>query len=301
MAQAKRSKSKPASSARSKPSSSAASKPASGAASKPGSGAPPKPNFLAWSAGNYLTVGSAFQLMSELLCEALDLRPGQKVLDVAGGTGNAGIAAARRWCKVTVTDFIPYMLEAARGRAKAEGLAVDFRVADAESLPFKDNEFDAVLSAIGVMFAPNQEKSAAELLRVCKPGGKIGLTCWTPTSSVAQMSGAIGKHLPPPPPGFMPPVAWGAEQRLRQLFGTQAASMHITLRTHYFKHPSPAGYVQYVKDNYGPTTLVFKMLPKPVSDKVTEELTALVASANVSGDETLVVPGEYAEIVIVKA
>lgn len=274
-----------------------AAKPARGAAPA----AAPNPNFVAWSVGNYLTVGAAFQLMSEQLCEAVDLRPGEKVLDVAGGTGNAAIAAARRWCKVTGTDLIPYMVEAAKARAKAEGLAVDFRVADAHNLPFADGEFDVVLSAIGVMFAPNQDKAASELLRVCRPGGRIGLTCWTPTSSVAQMSMAIGKHLPPPPPGFMPPVAWGAEQRLRQLFGARAASMHITLRTHYFKHPTPAGYVEYVKENYGPTALAFKMMGKAANDKVTEELKAQIAAANVSGDETLVVPGEYAEIVIVKA
>jgi len=268
---------------------------------KQDAGAAPNPNFIAWNTGDYLTVGAAFQLMSELLCEAVELRPGQKVLDVAGGTGNAAIAAARRWCDVTGTDLIPSMVESARARAKAEGLEVDFRVADAQSLPFADDAFDVVLSAIGVMFAPNQVKAASELMRVCRPGGKIGLTCWTPTSSVAQMSGAIGKYLPPPPQGFMPPVAWGAEQRLRQLFGAGVASMHITYRMHLFKHPTPAGYVQYVKDNYGPTALVFKMMDKETGQKVTDELVAQVAAANVSGDETLVVPGEYAEIVITKA
>ena len=268
---------------------------------KKGTSATPKPNFVAWNTGDYLTVGAAFQLMSEMLCEAVDLHPGQKVLDVAGGTGNAAIAAARRWCKVTGTDFIPYMVEAARARAKAEGLAVDFKVADAEDLPFKDGEFDVVLSSIGVMFAPRQEKAAAELLRVCRSGGKIGLTCWTPTSSVAQMSMAIGKHLPPPPAGFMPPVAWGAEQRLRQLFGTAAASIHITLRNHYFKHPTPASYVDYVQENYGPTAMAFKMMDKETRGKVKAEVVAQVTASNISGDSTLVVPGEYAEIVITKA
>jgi ubiquinone/menaquinone biosynthesis C-methylase UbiE len=266
-----------------------------------GGAAAPSPNFVAWNAGNYLTVGAAFQLMSELLCEAVDVRPGQKVLDVAAGTGNAAIAAARRWAKVTGTDLIPYMLDAAKARAKAEGLDVDFRVANVMDLPFADNEFDVVLSAIGVMFAPNQEKSAAELLRVCRPGGKIGLTCWTPTSSVAQMSAAIGKHMPPPPPGFMPPVAWGAEQRLRQLFGRQAASMHINLRTHLFKHPTPASYVEYVKENYGPTTLAFKMMDKALARQVSDEIVAQISAANISGDATLLVPGEYAEVVITKA
>jgi ubiquinone/menaquinone biosynthesis C-methylase UbiE len=279
-----------------------AAKPAkkSAKAGKPAAGAP-NPNFIAWNTGDYLTVGAAFQLMSEQLCEAVDLHCGQKVLDVAGGTGNAAIAAARRWCKVTGTDLIPYMVEAAKARAKAEGLDVDFRVADAQKLPFDDNEFDVVLSAIGVMFAPNQDKCASELLRVCKPGGKIGLTCWTPTSSVAAMSMAIGKHLPPPPPGFMPPVAWGAEQRLRQMFGARASSMHIALRTHYFKHPTPAGYVEYVKENYGPTALAFKMMGKETAQKVTDEIVAQITATNISGDSTLVVPGEYAEIVIVKA
>lgn len=272
---------------------------------KAGNGKPasaPNPNFVAWNTGNYLTVGAAFQLMAELLCEAVELRPGQRVLDVAGGTGNVAIAAARRWCRVTGTDLIPYMVEAARARARAEGLeSIDFQVADAHQLPFDDESFDVVLSSVGVMFAPRQEKAAAELLRVCRPGGKVGLTCWTPTSSVAQMSMAMGKHLPPPPPGFMPPVAWGHEQRLRQLFGDRAARMHLTLRTHWFRHPTPASYVDYVKENYGPTALAFKMLPKEAAAKASEDLVRLVSAANISGDATLLVPGEYAEIVIVKA
>lgn len=262
---------------------------------------PANPHLMAWSAGNYLTVGSSLQLMSELLCEALDLRPGQRVLDVAGGTGNAAIAAARRWCDVIGTDFVASMLDDGRRRAAAEGLKLRFEEADAQNLPFQDAQFDVVISAIGAMFAPNHQKTASELLRVCRPGGKIGLTCWTPTSSVAQMSAALGKYLPAPPAGMKPPVAWGDEGYLRSLFGAAIGSLHITYRKHLFKHPSPAGYVEYVKQNYGPTALIFRMLPAEAQAKLTEELTEQVRSSNQSGDATLLVPAEYIEVVLTKA
>jgi hypothetical protein len=157
------------------------------------------------------------------------------------------------------------------------------------------------VSAVGVMFAPNQEKAASELLRVCRAGGKIGLTCWTPGSAVAQMSAALAKHLPPPPAGMKPPVAWGFEPRLRELFGASAATMHVTYRRHLFKHASPAAYVEHVKQSYGPTTAMFRMFDEAKRRDVTEELTALVASANASGDATLLVPAEYAEIVVTKS
>lgn len=262
---------------------------------------PANPHLLAWSAGNYLTVGSGLQLMSELLAEALDLRPGQRVLDVAGGTGNAALAAARRWCQVTGTDFVAAMLGDARRRAAAEGLTIEFETADAQSLPYADASFDVVMSAIGAMFAPNHAQTAAELVRVCRSGGKIGLTCWTPTSSVARMSAALGKYLPAAPAGMKPPVAWGDEGYLRELFGKAIGTLHISHRKHLFKYPSPTGYVDYVKRNYGPTALIFKMLPAEAQANLTQDLIDQVVASNLSGDASLLVPADYLEVVITKA
>jgi len=168
----------------------------------------------AWSSGDYAIIGTTLQIVGESLCEAVDLRAEQKVLDVAAGNGNASLAAARRWAHVTATDYVPALLERAAERAKAERLVIDIREADAEALPFHDGTFDVVLSTFGVMFTPNQEKAAAEMLRVSRPGGKIGLANWTPEGFVGQMFKIIGKYIPPMP-GVKPPSAWGTEARLR--------------------------------------------------------------------------------------
>ena len=152
----------------------------------------------AWSSGDYATVGTTLQIVGETLCEALDLRAGQKVLDVAAGNGNVTLAAARRWCEVVSTDYVPALLERGRERAAAERLAIEFREADAEALPFADASFDAVVSTFGVMFTADQDKAAAELVRVCKPGGKIGLANWTPDGFIGQLFKTIGKYMPPP-------------------------------------------------------------------------------------------------------
>src|SRR5688572_28268498 len=172
----------------------------------------------AWSAGDYAVVGTTLQIVGESLCEALDLRAGQRVLDVAAGNGNATLAAARRWCDVVSTDYVPALLERGRARAGAEGLAVEFQQADAEDLAFDDGAFDVVLSTFGVMFTANQEKAAAELARVCKPGGKIGLANWTPASFIGELFKLMGSYIAPPA-GVKPPSLWGTEERLRELFG----------------------------------------------------------------------------------
>jgi SAM-dependent methyltransferase len=172
----------------------------------------------AWASGDYAAVGSRFPLIAELLCEAVDLRAGERVLDVACGNGNASLAAARRFCQVTGVDYVPALLERARERAKAEGLEATFQEADAEDLPFADASFDVVLSTCGAMFAPDQEQTASELLRVCRPGGRIGMINWTPDGYVGELFRTIGRHLPPPP-GLRPPVLWGSPERLRELFG----------------------------------------------------------------------------------
>ena len=172
----------------------------------------------AWSSGDYAIVGATLQIVGEDLCEALDLRSGQKVLDVAAGNGNVTLAAARRWCDVVSTDYVPALLERGRARAQAEGWRIEFKEADAESLPFADGAFDAVVSTFGVMFTPNQDKAAAELLRVCRPGGKIGLANWTPEGFIGQVFKAIGKQMPPPA-GVKSPALWGAQPRINEMFG----------------------------------------------------------------------------------
>src|SRR6202166_2465376 len=178
----------------------------------------------AWSSGDYAIVGTTLQIVGEQLCEALDLRAGQKVLDVAAGNGNATLAAARRWCDVVSTDYVPSLLERGQLRAKAEGLSVEFKVADAEALPFADAAFDVVVSTFGVMFTPDQEKSATELLRVCKSGGKIGLANWTPEGFIGQLFKTLGKYLPPPA-GAKSPALWGTDARIKEMFGPAAADI----------------------------------------------------------------------------
>src|SRR5512132_2882478 len=188
----------------------------------------------AWSSGDYAVVGATLQIVGETLCEALDLRAGQKVLDVAAGNGNVTLAAARRWCEVVSTDYVPALLERGRERAAAERLAIEFREADAEALPFPDASFDAVVSTFGVMFTADQDKAAAELLRVCKPGGKIGLANWTPDGFIGQLFKTLGKHLPPPA-GAKSPAMWGTQARITEMFGTSAASIKAEKRHFTFR------------------------------------------------------------------
>src|ERR1700758_2414186 len=185
----------------------------------------------AWSSGDYAIVSTTLQIVGEELCEALDLRAGQKVLDVAAGNGNVSLAAARRWCNVVSTDYVPALLERGRARATAEGLTIEFKEADAEALPFADESFDVVVSTFGVMFTPNQDRAAAELVRVCRSGGRIGLANWTPEGFVGQMFRTLGKHLPPPE-GVRSPALWGTRDRLTEMFG--AASVSIKAQPRFF-------------------------------------------------------------------
>jgi ubiquinone/menaquinone biosynthesis C-methylase UbiE len=192
----------------------------------------------AWSAGDYAVVGTTLQIVGETLCEAVDLRAGEQVLDIAAGNGNATLAAARRWADVTSTDYVAALLERARARAGAEGLAVRFEQADAEDLPFADASFEVVLSTFGVMFAPDQDRAAAEMARVCKPGGRIGLANWTPSSFVGEVFKLIGRYVPPPT-GVRSPALWGTEERLRELFGNRADSIKIEYRALCFGIAAP--------------------------------------------------------------
>ena len=253
---------------------------------------------VTWSSGNYAVIGATLQITGETLCEAMDLHSGWRVLDVAAGNGNATLAAARRWCEVTSTDYVPALLDRARARAEAEGFAIHFQEADAENLPFQDGEFDAVMSTFGVMFTPNQERAAAEMLRVCKPGGLIGMANWTPGGFVGQIFRCIGKYLPPPA-GAKSPAAWGTEPRLRELFGAQA-EIHATARNFVFRYRSAAHWMEVFRAYYGPMHKAFAALDSAAQSALAGDLTALMGQLNRAGDGTLILPGEYLEVVVVK-
>ncbi len=244
-------------------------------------------------------VGTTLQIVGENLCEAIDLRAGSRVLDVAAGNGNATLAAARRWCEVTSTDYVASLLESGRARAEAEGHTVTFQEADAENLPFADASFDAVLSTFGVMFTPNQDKAAAELARVCKPGGKIGLANWTPDSFIGQLFKTIGKYIPPAP-GVKSPALWGTQARLEELFGASAREIRSTSREFSFRYRSPEHWIEIFRTYYGPMNKTFAALDADKQVAFTRDLLALMDSRNRSGDITLVLPSEYLEVVITR-
>jgi ubiquinone/menaquinone biosynthesis C-methylase UbiE len=252
----------------------------------------------AWSSGDYSVVGTTLQIVGETLCEAMDLHSGWKVLDVAAGNGNATLAAARRWCDVTSTDYVPSLLDRAKMRAEADGYTIHFQEADAENLPFADHAFDAVLSTFGVMFTPNQDRAAAELLRVCKTGGKIGLANWTPPSFVGQIFKCIGKYIPPPA-GVKPPSGWGTEPRLAELFAG-AAAIQANSRNFVFRYRSPEHWLEVFRAYYGPMYKAFGALDAAGQTGLADDLTALMAQMNIATDGTLILPSEYLEVVITK-
>ena len=253
----------------------------------------------AWSSGDYATVGTTLQIVGETLCEALDVRAGQKVLDVAAGNGNVTLAAARRWCEVVSTDYVPALLERGRERAAAERLAIEFREADAEALPFADASFDAVVSTFGVMFTADQDKAAAELVRVCKPGGKIGLANWTPDGFIGQLFKTISKYMPPPA-GVKSPALWGTGARITELFGAQASSIHLEQRDIVFRYRSAQHWLDVFKSYYGPLLKTFGALDPETRTALTDDLFELIKRFNRSGDKTMVVPSEYLEVVVTR-
>jgi len=251
----------------------------------------------AWSAGDYAVVGTTLQIVGETLCEALDLRAGEQVLDIAAGNGNATLAAARRWADVTSTDYVQALLERGRVRASAEGLAVRFELADAENLPYADASFDVVLSTFGVMFTPDQEKAAAEVARVCKPGGRIGLANWTPSSFIGELFKLLGRYLPPPL-GVRSPALWGLEERLRELFANRVDSITIQHRDFVFRYRSGTHWLQVFRTFYGPMEKAFGALDSTKQESLAADLIALAERFNRATDGTLVVPSQYAEVVI---
>jgi SAM-dependent methyltransferase len=248
----------------------------------------------AWASGDYAVFGAALLIISELLCEAVDLRPGQKVLDVATGSGNTALAAARRYGEVTGVDYVPALLERGRERAAAERLEVAFREGDAEELPFPDASFDVVLSTVGVMFAPDQKKAAGELIRVCRSGGRIGLASWTPDSFATEMPRVFARYVPPPP-GLESPSRWGAEEYVRELLGDGIGELQTTRRTFVFRYRSVRHYLEMLQTHLGPARQAFESLSPAERERLEGDLADLVKRMNRSGDGTMVVPSDYME------
>ncbi len=254
----------------------------------------------AWSSGDYAVVGTTLQIVGESLCEAVDLRSDERVLDVACGNGNAALAAARRFARVTGVDYVPALLAGAAARAAADHLPLDVREGDAEALPFPDGAFDVVLSTFGGMFAPDQEQSARELLRVCRHGGRIGLASWTPDGFVGQMFKVVGAHVPPPP-GLRGPALWGTEARLSTLFGVECRAIRAERRDFTFRYRSTAHWLEVFRSWYGPVHRAFAALAPEGQAALAADLGALVERFNVARDGTLVVPSTYLEAVITRA
>jgi len=252
-----------------------------------------------WASGNFAVIGTTLQIVGETLAEAVDVCAGERVLDIAAGNGNATLAAARRFAEVTSTDYVPALLDQGAVRAKAEGLTVVFQTADAEALPFADASFDVALSTFGAMFTPQHARTAGEMLRAVRTGGRIGLANWTPEGFIGQLFKVIGAHLPPPA-GLQSPALWGTEPHLVELFGPQAASIRCERRKFNFRYNSAAHWLEVFRTYYGPTHKAFAALDAAGQEALAADITALLDRMNIAGAKSLVVPGEYLEVVIVK-
>jgi ubiquinone/menaquinone biosynthesis C-methylase UbiE len=254
----------------------------------------------AWSTGDYAVIGTSLQIVGESLAEACDLKTDERVLDVAAGNGNATLAAARRGCLVTSTDYVGSLLERGAERARAERLEVTFQTADAEALPFADASFDAAVSTFGVMFAPDHAKAAAELARVVRPGGRIGLANWTPDSLIGRMFKVLGRYVPPPA-GVQAPSLWGTETHLRTLFGDAATAMQATPRQFSFRYRSATHFIDVFRTWYGPVNKAFAAQTPDKAEALAGELAELLDGLNRAGPGSLVVPSEYLEVVVSRA
>ena len=252
-----------------------------------------------WASGDYAVIGTTLQIVGETLAEAVDLCAGERVIDIAAGNGNATLAAARRFATVTSTDYVPALLEQGAARARVDGLAVAFRTADAEALPFADASFDVALSTFGAMFTPQHARTAGEMLRVVRAGGRIGMANWTPQGFIGQLFKLIGAHVPPPA-GVESPLLWGTEPHLAELFGAQAAEIRCERRMFNFRYRTAAHWLETFRAYYGPTHKAFGALDAGGQQALAADITALLDRLNVGRAGTLVVPGEYLEVVVVK-
>jgi ubiquinone/menaquinone biosynthesis C-methylase UbiE len=277
------------------------------ATGRPGPAGAAAPDFEAiktrqqatWSSGDFGQIGVRLQIVGESLCEAVGVVAGERVLDVAAGNGNASLAAARRFAEVTSTDYVPALLEQGRRRAEADGLPITFQIADAERLPFPDESFDVALSTYGVMFAPNQERAAAELVRVVRPGGRIGLASWTPEGFLGGLFGLISTFVPPPA-GLPSPMAWGSEPRMLELFGRRTSGIQTSRKTYAFRYRSPEHWVEFFRTYYGPTHKAFAALDDAGQRILEAALVDFLRASNTHPGGALVVPAEYLEVVITK-
>ena len=253
----------------------------------------------AWASGDFAMVASRIVLVAEQLCDSADLHAGWRVLDVATGSGNAAIAAARHGCTAVGVDYVPTLLERGRVRAEAEGLDVELLEGDAEALPFPDASFDAVTSVFGSMFAPDHEPAAAELLRVCRPGGTIALATWAPQGFIGDLFRTVGAHVPPPA-GVRSPMLWGTESHLRELFGDGIVGLETAERTFTFRFRSPEEFVSFFRTWYGPTLKAFAALEGDARDALEHDLVALARRYNRLGDGATAIPSTYIEAVAVR-
>jgi SAM-dependent methyltransferase len=266
-----------------------------------------KPDFNAikqrqqatWASGDFAIIGTTLQIVGELLAEAADIRAGERVLDVAAGNGNATLAAGRRFARVTSTDYVRHLLDKGAARAKAEGLEITFQEADAEALPFDNGSFDVVLSTFGSMFTPQHSKAASEMLRVVRRGGRIGMANWTPDGFIGELFRVISVYVPPPA-GVQSPALWGSEPRIAEWFGPEASDIRCTRRNFHFRYLSAAHWIGVFRDFYGPVHKAFAALDPDRQARLTTDLTALLERRNTDGPNSLVVPGEYLEVVITK-
>lgn len=249
----------------------------------------------AWASGDYAAVGTTLQIVGEQLCETMDLRAGASVLDVAAGNGNATLAAARRFCAVTSTDYVTSLLSKAEARARAEGLSVSFHVADVEALPFEAGRFDYVISTFGAMFAPDHQKVANEMSRVAKPGGRIGMANWTPDSFIGALFAVLGRHVPPPA-GVQSPALWGTGDHLRHLFPTATVTLHE--RSFVFRYRQPEHFIEVFRDFYGPVHKAFQALDPDGRQALHSDLLTLIERFNTAKEGSMRAPATYIEAVI---
>jgi ubiquinone/menaquinone biosynthesis C-methylase UbiE len=251
-----------------------------------------------WASGDYHRIATQIQIVSELMIEALDVRSTELVLDVATGSGNAALAAARRGCSVVGVDYVPGLLDRARRRAEADELSIELVDGDAEALPFAGGAFDVSVSVFGAMFAPDPERTARELVRVTRPGGRIGLVAHTPDGFIGHVFRTIGRHVPPPA-GLRSPIEWGTEERLRELFAGSIGELRSERRHYVFRERSPEAWVASWRTWYGPIHKAFDAVGEDRAAALEADLIEVIGRFNRSGDATVVVPSEYLESVIV--